>query len=55
MAVNEEMQRVIWWLRTPTNGAAGVITAVILLCGKHEDATQEQVRDFLLVAVQSAD
>ena len=50
MAVNEENAAGHMVVTAPTNGAAGVIPAVIYYAVKHEDATPEQVRDFLLVA-----
>lgn len=50
MAVNEENAAGHMVVTAPTNGAAGVIPAVIYYAVKHEDATLEQVRDFLLVA-----
>ncbi len=50
MAVNEENAAGHMVVTAPTNGAAGVIPAVIYYAAKHEGATQEQVRDFLLVA-----
>ncbi|UJP04382.1 MAG: L-serine ammonia-lyase [Nitrosomonas sp.] len=50
MAVNEENAAGHLVVTAPTNGAAGVIPAVIYYAVKHEGATQEQVRDFLLVA-----
>lgn len=50
MAVNEENAAGHMVVTAPTNGAAGVIPAVIYYAVKHESATQEQVRDFLLVA-----
>lgn len=50
MAVNEENAAGHMVVTAPTNGAAGVIPAVIYYATKHEGATQEQVRDFLLVA-----
>ncbi len=50
MAVNEENAAGHMVVTAPTNGAAGVIPAVIYYAVKHEGATQAQVRDFLLVA-----
>lgn len=50
MAVNEENAAGHMVVTAPTNGAAGVIPAVIYYAVKHEGATLEQVRDFLLVA-----
>ncbi len=50
MAVNEENAAGHMVVTAPTNGAAGVIPAVIYYAVRHEGATQEQVRDFLLVA-----
>ncbi len=50
MAVNEENAAGHMVVTAPTNGAAGVIPAVIYYAVKHENATLEQVRDFLLVA-----
>ena len=50
MAVNEENAAGHLVVTAPTNGAAGVIPAVIYYAVKHEGATLEQVRDFLLVA-----
>ena len=50
MAVNEENAAGHMVVTAPTNGAAGVIPAVIYYAVKHENATEEQVRDFLLVA-----
>lgn len=50
MAVNEENAAGHMVVTAPTNGAAGVIPAVIFYAVKHENATREQVRDFLLVA-----
>lgn len=50
MAVNEENAAGHMVVTAPTNGAAGVIPAVIYYAVKHENATSEQVRDFLLVA-----
>jgi L-serine dehydratase len=50
MAVNEENAAGHMVVTAPTNGAAGVIPAVIYYAVKHEGATLEQIRDFLLVA-----
>ncbi|WP_293006989.1 L-serine ammonia-lyase [Nitrosomonas sp.] len=50
MAVNEENAAGHMVVTAPTNGAAGVIPAVIYYAVKHEGATLEHVRDFLLVA-----
>ena len=50
MAVNEENAAGHMVVTAPTNGAAGVIPAVIYYAVKHEGVTHEQVRDFLLVA-----
>lgn len=50
MAVNEENAAGHLVVTAPTNGAAGVIPAVIYYIVKHEGATLTQVRDFLLVA-----
>jgi len=50
MAVNEENAAGHMVVTAPTNGAAGVIPAVIYYFITHENATKEQVRDFLLVA-----
>ncbi len=50
MAVNEENAAGHMVVTAPTNGAAGVIPAVIFYAIKHEGATLEQARDFLLVA-----
>lgn len=50
MAVNEENAAGHMVVTAPTNGAAGVIPAVIYYAVTHEGATLEQVRDFLLVA-----
>lgn len=50
MAVNEENAAGHMVVTAPTNGAAGVIPAVIYYAVRHEGATLEQVRDFLLVA-----
>ncbi len=50
MAVNEENAAGHMVVTAPTNGAAGVIPAVIYYLVKHENISSEQVRDFLLVA-----
>jgi L-serine dehydratase len=50
MAVNEENAAGHMVVTAPTNGAAGVIPAVIYYAIKHERASLNQVRDFLLVA-----
>lgn len=50
MAVNEENAAGHMVVTAPTNGAAGVIPAVIYYAVKHEGASLDQVRDFLLVA-----
>ncbi len=50
MAVNEENASGHMVVTAPTNGAAGVIPAVIYYTVKHEDCSVEQIRDFLLVA-----
>ncbi|MCB1948375.1 L-serine ammonia-lyase [Nitrosomonas sp.] len=50
MAVNEENAAGHMVVTAPTNGAAGVIPAVLYYSVKHEGTTHEQVRDFLLVA-----
>ena len=50
MAVNEENAAGHMVVTAPTNGAAGVIPAVIYYAVKHENATLEQVREFLLVS-----
>lgn len=50
MAVNEENAAGHMVVTAPTNGAAGVIPAVLYHAVTHEGATHEQVRDFLLVA-----
>ncbi len=50
MAVNEENAAGHMVVTAPTNGAAGVIPAVIYYAVKHEGTTPKQVRDFLLVA-----
>ncbi len=50
MAVNEENAAGHMVVTAPTNGAAGVIPAVIYYLLKHEGGTVQQVRDFLLTA-----
>jgi len=50
MAVNEENAAGHMVVTAPTNGAAGVIPAVLHYVVKHEGGTQEQVREFLLTA-----
>ena len=50
MAVNEENAAGHMVVTAPTNGAAGVIPAVIYYAVTHENASHEQVREFLLVA-----
>ncbi len=50
MAVNEENAAGHMVVTAPTNGAAGVIPAVIYYAVNHEGATRNQVRDFLLTA-----
>lgn len=50
MAVNEENAAGHMVVTAPTNGAAGVIPAVIYYAVEHDGVTYEQVRDFLLVA-----
>ncbi|MBF0265170.1 MAG: L-serine ammonia-lyase [Gammaproteobacteria bacterium] len=50
MAVNEENAAGNMVVTAPTNGAAGVIPAVLYYFIKHENGTIEQVRDFLLSA-----
>ena len=50
MAVNEENAAGDLVVTAPTNGAAGVIPAVLYYFVKHENGTKEQVRDFLLTA-----
>ena len=48
MAVNEENAAGNMVVTAPTNGAAGVIPAVIYYFVHHENGTAEKVRDFLL-------
>jgi len=50
MAVNEENAAGHMVVTAPTNGAAGVIPAVIYYFVTHEGGTKEQVREFLLTA-----
>ncbi len=50
MAVNEENAAGNMVVTAPTNGAAGVIPAVIYYFVTHEQGTIEHVRDFLLTA-----
>ena len=50
MAVNEENAAGNMVVTAPTNGAAGVIPAVLYYMVFHEQGTNEQVHDFLLTA-----
>ena len=50
MAINEENASGNMVVTAPTNGAAGVIPAVLYYFYKHENGTQKQLREFLLVA-----
>lgn len=50
MAVNEENAAGHMVVTAPTNGAAGVIPAVLYYFVKHQNGSDEQVRDFLLTA-----
>ena len=50
MAVNEENAAGHLVVTAPTNGAAGVIPAVLYYFVHHEGGSQQQVRDFLLTA-----
>ena len=50
MAVNEENAAGHMVVTAPTNGAAGVIPAVLYYCVVHEETTAAQVREFLLTA-----
>lgn len=50
MAVNEENAAGNMVVTAPTNGAAGVIPAVLYYLVKHENGSTEQVRNFLLTA-----
>ena len=50
MAVNEENAAGNMVVTAPTNGAAGVIPAVLYYLVRHEKGTREQVQSFLLTA-----
>ena len=50
MAVNEENAAGHMVVTAPTNGAAGVIPAVLYYFMKHEHGSMQQVREFLLTA-----
>ncbi len=50
MAVNEENAAGHMVVTAPTNGAAGVLPAVLYYLAEHEDGSVDQVRDFLLTA-----
>lgn len=50
IAVNEENAAGNMVVTAPTNGAAGVVPAVLYYFVHHENGTLEQIRDFLLVA-----
>ena len=50
MAVNEENAAGHMVVTAPTNGAAGVIPAVLYYLLNHENGTNQQVRQFLLTA-----
>jgi L-serine dehydratase len=50
MAVNEENAAGHMVVTAPTNGAAGVIPAVIYYAVKHQNKTSQDIRDFLLTA-----
>lgn len=50
MAVNEENAAGHMVVTAPTNGAAGVIPAVLYYFVEHEQGSPQQVRDFLLTA-----
>ncbi|HHI94113.1 MAG TPA: L-serine ammonia-lyase [Gammaproteobacteria bacterium] len=50
MAVNEENAAGHMVVTAPTNGAAGVIPAILYYFVKHEGGTEQQVKDFLLTA-----
>ena len=50
MAVNEENAAGNMVVTAPTNGAAGVIPAVLYYFVKHEKGTPQQVREYLLTA-----
>ena len=50
MAVNEENAAGNMVVTAPTNGAAGVVPAILYYHLLHENGTKEQVREFLLTA-----
>lgn len=50
MAVNEENAAGNMVVTAPTNGAAGVIPAVLYYLSRHQGGTTAQIRDFLLTA-----
>lgn len=50
MAVNEENAAGHAVVTAPTNGAAGVIPAVLYFFVKHENGSTQQIREFLLTA-----
>jgi len=50
MAVSEENAAGHMVVTAPTNGAAGVIPAILYYLMVHQGGTQEQIREFLLVA-----
>ncbi|MCW8930805.1 MAG: L-serine ammonia-lyase [Gammaproteobacteria bacterium] len=50
MAVNEENAAGNMVVTAPTNGAAGVIPAVLYYFIKHENGSKEQIQEFLLTA-----
>ncbi|OOZ16263.1 L-serine ammonia-lyase [Solemya velum gill symbiont] len=50
MAVNEENAAGHMVVTAPTNGAAGVIPAVLYHLMKHENGNSDQIREFLLTA-----
>ena len=50
MAVNEENAAGHMVVTAPTNGAAGVIPAILYYLVNHQDGTLQQVRDLLLTA-----
>ncbi|GGY57586.1 L-serine ammonia-lyase [Bacterioplanes sanyensis] len=50
MAVNEENAAGHAVVTAPTNGAAGVIPAVLYYAWKHQSLSSEQIEDFLLTA-----
>lgn len=50
MAVNEENAAGHMVVTAPTNGAAGVIPAVLYYAVNHQKTTQQQIREFLLTA-----